>query len=99
MVLADTGIVVLVVALFVLGIFGFMVMGVMLLWRLLGWLLRGIVGAGRTRQRTAVSTRGYDTARHPCPLPGCSHANRPGASYCGGCGRLIGGTDEVDAYG
>ncbi len=99
MVLADTGILVLFVALFVLGIFGFLVMGFMLLVRLLGWFLRTVFGAGRGRPRPVARVRRPGAARRPCPLPGCSHANPPEASYCGGCGRMIRAADEVDAYG
>jgi hypothetical protein len=98
MFIADAGIAIWVVGLFLVGLLGFFVMCVALVFRFLGWLLRALTGSGaRNRRDNLPPSHGRN--RLVCAHRGCGHANDPTAFFCGRCGRPLRRTYDVDAYG
>ena len=96
MFLADAGITVWLIAIFLVGLFGFIVMVVALAFRLLGWVFRAVSGVSRSTR----SPSGSGAARHvTCSESGCGQANPPTALYCARCGRPLRRAYDVDAYG
>lgn len=95
MMLADVGISVWVVGLFVVGILGFVVSILTIVFRLLGRLFGFVRGNPRAAQ-SGPPTRARGLA---CPRAGCGHVNQPTALYCARCGQPFYKRHDVDAYG
>jgi hypothetical protein len=88
--------VILFVGLFFLGLAGLVLAGVHALWRMARWLF----GAGAHKARSDARTpRVMPDGRWQCAHTGCGHLNRPGASFCAGCGRPLRDPRDVDTYG
>lgn len=98
MFVADAGIAIWIAGFLLLGVFGFFVMIVALLFRFIGWLFRTMTGGSAGCKQEGVPRTGRGR-RRVCPHPGCGHANRPAALFCGRCGRPLRQTYDVDAYG
>ena len=95
MILADAGISVWIVGLFVIGIFGFIVSILTIIFRVLGRMLRFIFGGSQTPLPPPPRPP-YNTI---CPHAGCGHVNQPRALYCARCGQPLRKRHDVDAHG
>lgn len=96
MLLADAGITVWIVGLFVIGILGFVVSILTILFRVFGRVLGFVFGSG-TKKPPLVPPS--PPANRICPHTGCGHANQPTALYCARCGQPLRKRHDVDAYG
>jgi hypothetical protein len=97
MFVADAGIALWIAGLLLIGFLGFFLVAVTMVFRFIGWVIRRLIGDDASENVGAGGARGG--RRLVCPHPGCGHANRPTALFCGRCGRSLRRAYDVDAYG
>jgi hypothetical protein len=95
MILADAGISVWIIGLFVIGIFGFIVSILTIVFRVLGRIVR-LVTSGSRPPLPPPPSRPHNVL---CSRAGCGHANQPTALYCARCGQPLRNRHDVDTHG
>ena len=87
MLLAETGLIMLAVLVFLLGLVGFVILGIATVWRVLKIMARAFTGNTRPTHYRAGGA--LPVPRTPCAHQGCSFTNLPEARFCRGCGRPL----------